>query len=274
MFYWFLKCLLRVSLQSPGIPFFQCIKLYQVTCYSLSQIQLAIKFEYIFFLPTQKDISAFNIRYQNAQNNNNNTPTERKITSNSTTCQFAQVWDQHFIGIMCSPKFEGKTHKDGPTRTARSRSLCVFFVFSREEWKNMSMCFIFAMDFQCVPFFSEILIAKFRFRHSERRWMLVFWKKCPFHAVQEINRMVEELCEEVRGQQPGGVNKLAFTHQWDWDTWDGSEFMAWIVFDHVPGILSLWRLGCKNCRWIAESSGSERVIAWPLFGWFCAFCRQ
>ena len=47
MFYWFLKCLLRVSLQSPGIPFFQCIKLYQVTCYSLSQIQLAIKFEYI-----------------------------------------------------------------------------------------------------------------------------------------------------------------------------------------------------------------------------------
>lgn len=51
--------------------------------------------------------------------------------------------------------------------------------------------------------------------------------------------MVEELCEEVRGQQPGGVSKLAFTHQWDWDTWDGSEFMAWIVIDHVPGILSL-----------------------------------
>mmetsp|Transcript_69414 Transcript_69414/g.140605 ORF Transcript_69414/g.140605 Transcript_69414/m.140605 type:complete len:146 (+) Transcript_69414:1-438(+) len=22
------------------------------------------------------------------------------------------VWDQHFIGIMCSPKFEGKTHKE------------------------------------------------------------------------------------------------------------------------------------------------------------------
>ena len=131
MFYWFLKCLLRVSLPSPRIPFVQCIKLYQVTCYSLSKILLAIEFEYIkcFFYPHKKDISAFNIRYQNAQNNNNNTPTEQKMTSKSSTCQFAQVWDQHFIGIMCSPKFEGKTHKDGPTRTARSRSLCVFLFF-------------------------------------------------------------------------------------------------------------------------------------------------
>ena len=153
MFYWFLKCLLRVSLRSPGIPFFQCIKLYQVTCYSLSQIQLAIKFEYIFFLPTQKDISAFNIRYQNAQNNNN-TPTERKMTSNSTTCQLAQVWDQHFIGIMCSPKFEGKTHKDGPTRTARSRSLCVFFVFFAGRIKEHVHVFYFCNGFSmCSIFF-------------------------------------------------------------------------------------------------------------------------
>ena len=89
-----------------------------------------------------------------------------------------------------------------------SKFMC-FFVFLREEWKKMSMCCIFAMDFQCAPIFSEILIAKFRFRHSERRWMLVFWKKCPFHAVQEINRMVEELCEEV-----GGGNNLVGSTSW------------------------------------------------------------
>lgn len=169
--------------------------------------------------------------------------------------------------------------KEKLTRTAQhgppDLEVYVFFLFFRGKNGRTCPCVLFLQwIFNVFHFFAEILIAKFRFRHSERRWMLVFWKKCPFHAVQEINRMVEELCEEVRGQQPGGVNKLAFTHQWDWDTWDGSEFMAWIVLDHVPGILSLWRLGCKNCRWIAESSGSERVIAWPLFGWFCAFCRQ
>ena len=152
MFYWFLKCLLRVSLQSPGIPFFQCIKLYQVTCYSLSQIQLAIKFEYIFFCPHKKTSQRL-ISGTKMPKTTTIPQQNKQMTSNSTTCQLAQVWDQHFIGIMCSPKFEGKTHKDGPTRTARSRSLCVFCVFSREEWKNMSMCFIFAMDFQCVPFF-------------------------------------------------------------------------------------------------------------------------
>ena len=137
MFYWFLKCLLRVSLQSPGIPFFQCIKLYQVTCYSLSKILLAIEFEYIkwIFAHTKRHLSVYG-RYQNAQNNNN-TPTERKMTSNSTTCQLVQVWDQHFIGIMCSPKFEGKTHKDGPTRTARSRGLFVFLFF---RGKNGRRC--------------------------------------------------------------------------------------------------------------------------------------
>lgn len=134
-----------------------------------------------------------------------------------------------------------------------SKFMCFFCFFAGRMEEHVHV-FYFCNGFSmCSDFFAEILIAKFRFRHSERRWMLVFWKKCPFHAVQEINRMVEELCEEVRGQQPGGVNKLAFTHQWDWDTWDGSEFMAWIVIDHVPGILSLWRLGCKklslNC-WI------------------------
>eukprot|EP00434_Breviolum_minutum_P006883 symbB.v1.2.006074.t1/scaffold332.1/size322744/9 len=30
---------------------------------------------------------------------------------NNITFQ-THVWDQHFIGIMCSPKFEGKTHKE------------------------------------------------------------------------------------------------------------------------------------------------------------------
>lgn len=196
------------------------------------------------------------------------------MTSNSTTCQLAQVWDQHFIGIMCSPKFEGKTHKDGPTRTARSRSLCVFF-FSREEWKNMSMCFIFAMDFQCVPFFSEILIAKFRFRHSERRWMLVFWKKMP------ISCSAGDKSHGGRTMWRGEGATTWWDQQVGFHPSMGLGYLGWVrvhgldSYQIVPGILSLWRLGCKNCRWIAESSGSERVIAWSFcFGWFCAFCRQ
>ena len=135
-----LEVSLRVSLQSPGIPFFQCIKLYQVTCYSLSKILLAIEFEYIKWISPNKKTSQRLWQVPKCPKQQQY-PTERKMTSNSTTCQLVQVWDQHFIGIMCSPKFEGKLTRTA-TRTARSRGLFVCFVFSREEWKRCP-CVVF-----------------------------------------------------------------------------------------------------------------------------------
>ena len=156
MFYWFLKCLLRVSLQSPGIPFFQCIKLYQVTCYSLSQIQLAIKFEYIFFLPTQKDISAFNIRYQNAQNNNN-TPTEQtndfKFHDLSTCAGLGPTfyW-YHVLTQIWRKNSQGRPNTD--RQISKFMCFLCFFAGRMEEHVHVfyfcngfSMCSIFFLKF-------------------------------------------------------------------------------------------------------------------------------